>query len=108
MPAFCHAARNATLSKAAEMLADEASTFEAYYHDDAENYRESNPDKYKFIRQQADDAGDLAHTLTNEQVSFDALAIAARRLAEQCLEVGDFEMHDEMAALASGFAAQAT
>ena len=106
MPAFCHTARRADLSKAAEMLAEEALTFEAYFHDDAENYRESNPDKYKVIHQKADDAGDLAHSLTDGQVNLFALAVAAKRLAEHCLEVGDFEMHDEMAALASSFGAQ--
>ena len=58
-----------------------------------------DPDESEFIRQQAEEARDLAADLQKSPAYPVVLSAAAARLAGYCTQVSDFEMADEMASL---------
>ncbi len=100
------AALGAPVDAVARMLADKAESFAEYYLHGTASSRSIDPDPRDFIRKKADDAREIAAALS-KPVGFVALAMAAKRLAKHCLEVGDVKMHGEMVALANSLVARA-
>jgi hypothetical protein len=105
MTQFClNTARWSSPRSVLKMLVSEAESFADYYPHNAICCRD--PDESEFIRQQAEEARDLAADLQKSPAYPVVLSAAAARLAGYCMQVSDFEMADEMASLADGFAAQ--
>jgi hypothetical protein len=118
MKKFClDAAFNSSPRKVSRMLATEALVLEAYYQHEAAQYQIGEPDQFgqyettdpvehEHFCQRAEDALEIATTLENSPAVYVILNLAALHLAEHCREIGDFEMADELLALAGSLNVQ--
>ena len=101
-----------TPAKLLNMLADEAATWEQFFSDQAAGYTIGEPDQfgqydtfrdegeYYFMCEQKEKARDLLAHLEQAPPTKDVLTSAATALAEYASSVGDFELQDEMVAVA--------
>jgi len=97
------------------MLADEALSFADYYEQKAAQYRIGGPDEfgqyeasdpveYQVLCDKAEEAADIANGLEKLPATPANVSIAAQLIAtKHCKEVGDFEQHDELLALANSY-----
>ena len=118
MKTFClYTALHASPDKVADMLANEALALEALYMHDAAAYRIGEPDKFgqyettndaehTYICQLAVDTLDLVTMLERLPATPAMLVVAADVISKHCLDLGDFEMVDEMTELADSFIAE--
>ena len=118
MKHFClYTALKSSPDKVADMLAHEALALEALYMHDAAAFRIGEPDifgqyettndaEHTYICQLAVDTLDLVTMLERLPATPAMLVVAADVISKHCLDLGDFEMVDEMTALANGYIAQ--
>ena len=118
MKHFClYTALKSSPDKVADMLANEALALEALYMHDAAAYRIGEPDifgqyettndaEHTYICQLAVDTLDLVTMLERLPATPAMLVVAADVISKHCLDLGDFELVDEMNALGDSYVVQ--